>query len=398
MSKYSFSSSRNKTRFSNPRNNRRPQRAAGKGVYIDPAKFINEALESGPTHYEPQNKFSDFDINPIIKDNLAAIGYDNPTAIQDKAIPLALEGKNVIGLANTGTGKTAAFGVPMLHKLSSDRRSRAIVMAPTRELAQQIEAEFRKIAKKTGIHGAVLIGGSSMSAQLRDLRTNPSVVIGTPGRIKDHIEQGSLKLDNFNIVVLDEVDRMLDMGFINDIRTILGRTAQQKQSLYFSATLDASVRRLIDSFSPDCIQITVPSNVSSENINQDVVRYQSSTDKLEKLHTALIDEKVEKAIVFDETKRNVERLGKELAARGFSVDSIHGGKTQGQRQRALRNFKENKVNILVATNVAARGIDVSDITHVINYSVPQTYDDYIHRIGRAGRAGRTGHALTFVTG
>jgi len=299
----------------------------------------------------------------------------------------------VVGLANTGTGKTAAFGVPILNRLMADRQSRALIIAPTRELAQQIEAESRKIATGSGISGAVLIGGSSMGAQLRDLRNRPQMVIGTPGRIKDHSERGSIDLGAFNIIVLDEVDRMLDMGFINDIRKIFNMTSPNRQSFFFSATLDAEVGRLIENFAHDAVTISIKT-ISASNINQDVVHYNSTSDKMDKLHDALLTS--QKVIIFDETQRNVERLGKELVIRGFKVDSIHGGKSQGQRQRALKRFKDNEVNVLVATNVAARGIDVIDVTHVINYSVPQTYDDYIHRIGRAGRAGRTGNALTFV--
>ena len=363
------------------------------GVYIDSSRFIKTAVPVSEEDYQPKHAFADFDILPLIKTNLAKLGYETPTPIQDQAIPAALSGHDVVGLANTGTGKTAAFGVPILNRLMTERQSRALIIAPTRELAQQIEAESRKIATGSGISGAVLIGGSSMGAQLRDLRSRPQIVIGTPGRIKDHAERGSIDLTAFNIVVLDEVDRMLDMGFINDIRRIFNQTSSTRQAFFFSATLDAEVGRLIASFAADAVTISVKST-SASNINQDVVHYSSVSEKMDKLHDALLTS--QKVIIFDETKRNVEKLGKELIVRGFKVDSIHGGKNQGQRQRALKRFKDNEVNVLVATNVAARGIDVIDVTHVINYSVPQTYDDYIHRIGRAGRAGRTGHALTFV--
>ena len=250
------------------------------------------------------------------------------------------------------------------------------------------------IALGSGIRGAVLIGGTSMMPQTRDLRANPRIVIGTPGRIKDHVERRNLNLATFNVVVLDEVDRMLDMGFVNDIRTIFGQTAHDRQAYFFSATMDERVNRLIQDFAAGAVTVSVKSGMTADNINQDMVRYSSTTEKMDKLHDALLASG--KVIIFDETKRNVEKLGKELVTRGFKADSIHGGKNQGQRQRALKRFKDNDVNILVATNVAARGIDVIDVTHVINYSLPQTYDDYIHRIGRAGRAGRTGHALTFV--
>jgi superfamily II DNA/RNA helicase len=373
---------------------RAPARKAGRGVYIDPARFVKQASANADAIYEPDHTFEDFDIKAGIKANLARLGYSVPTLIQDKAIPAALEGKDIIGLANTGTGKTAAFGVPILNRLASEPASKALIIAPTRELAQQIEAEFRKIAQGSGITGVVLIGGTSMGPQTHGLRANPRIVIGTPGRIKDHVERRNLNLATFNVVVLDEVDRMLDMGFVNDIRTIFGQTAYDRQSYFFSATMDDRVNRLIQEFAAGAITISVKSGITADNINQDMVRYATPAEKMDKLHDALL--KSHKVIIFDETKRNVEKLGKELVTRGFKADSIHGGKNQSQRQRALKRFKDNEVNVLVATNVAARGIDVADVTHVINYSLPQTYDDYIHRIGRAGRAGRAGHALTFV--
>jgi superfamily II DNA/RNA helicase len=198
-------------------------------------------------------------------------------------------------------------------------------------------------------------------------------------------------------VILDEVDRMLDMGFINDVTDILSQASVERQSMFFSATLDAKVRNLIHSFSKDPVVVSIAASTSSDNVHQDVVRFSGNTDRLEKLHDILLKDNVSKVILFDETQRSVERLSNELVARGFKADAIHGGKSQGQRQRALDKFKRNDIKILVATDVAARGIDVADITHVVNYTVPQSYDDYIHRIGRAGRAGQVGYALTFVS-
>jgi superfamily II DNA/RNA helicase len=253
------------------------------------------------------------------------------------------------------------------------------------------------MAKGCGLYSALLIGGSSMGPQLRDLRSNPRIVIGTPGRIKDHIEKRTLRLASYDVAVLDEVDRMLDMGFVHDVRTILSELSENRQSFFFSATLDSRVKDLIQTFAHDAATISISTNKATDSVHQDVVRYGSSSEKIEKLHDVLIKNEVEKILVFDETKRSVEALSKELKARGFLADAIHGGKSQGQRQRALNKFKSDDIKILVATDVAARGIDVNNITHVINYSVPHTYEDYIHRIGRAGRAGKTGHALTFVT-
>jgi superfamily II DNA/RNA helicase len=272
---------------------------------------------------------------------------------------------------------------------------RALIVAPTRELAQQIDVEFRSLAAGSNIRMAVLIGGAGIGRQLSDLRRNPPIIIGTPGRIKDHLQRESLRLNNVDFVVLDEVDRMLDMGFINDMRSILGQLPAQRQSFFFSATIDARVQALIDTFAIDPVTVSVKTGDTGENIHQDIVRTNGAS-KLESLHDILIDPAVAKVIIFDDTQRSVERLSKELITRGFSADAIHGGKSQGQRQRSLRKFKDNEVTILVATDVAARGIDVADVTHVINYSQPQSYSDYVHRIGRAGRAGKVGYALTFL--
>ncbi len=400
---YSYRSSKSSSVATRNRRTNTGQRSGGGGgrgrvgQYIDPARFVKAATFAEADVYVPLHTFSDFALGPSLQANLAAKGYIVPSPIQDQTIPAALEGKDIIGIANTGTGKTAAFALPVLQRLITQRDSRALIIAPTRELAQQIEEECRALAKGSGLSGAVLIGGTAMGPQLRDLRNSPRIVIGTPGRIKDHLERNTLNLSRFNMVVLDEVDRMLDMGFVHDVTQILSRLSDRKQSFFFSATMDPKVRTLISTFANDPVMISHKASAASESVHQDVVRYQGNMDKLDKLHDILINPTVSKVIVFDETQRSVERLSNELIARGFSADAIHGGKSQGQRQRALSRFKKSEVNILVATDVAARGIDVIDITHVINYSVPKAYDDYIHRIGRAGRAGQVGYALTFVT-
>lgn len=384
----------NRGRSSYQRNN--GGRGRRMGEYIDPSRFVKAAKPVEQETFVALHQFADFKLNQLLQSNLAAKGYTTPTPIQDQAIPAALKGKDIIGIANTGTGKTAAFGLPVLQKLMADRSSAALIIAPTRELAQQIEQELKSYAKGSGLSGALLIGGSSMGMQLRDLMRRPRIVMGTPGRIKDHLQRGTLQLQNFNTIVLDEVDRMLDMGFVNDVTEILSEANPIRQSFFFSATMDGRVQSLINSFTSDPVKITIKASSSSDSVHQDVVRYQNPAEKMEKLHDLLNQEKVSKVIVFDETQRSVERLSQELLSRGFLADAIHGGKSQGQRQRALDKFKKNQVNILVATDVAARGIDVADVSHVINYSIPQQYTDYIHRIGRAGRAGKTGYALTFV--
>ena len=373
-----------------------PNRRGPKKENIHPSRFISTARVVEETPYVAKHSFADFAVDPLLRANIASKGFSVPSPIQDQAIPAGLAGQDVIGIANTGTGKTIAFALPMLNKLITDRNAKALIMAPTRELANQIEAECRSIAKGSGLNGALLIGGAAMGMQLRDLRQRPRIVIGTPGRIKDHLERHSLDVSTFNIAVLDEVDRMLDMGFVNDMRLILGQMAPNRQSYFFSATLDSKVSQLIQAFSNQPVTISVKTGATVDTVEQNIVTYDSRGQKAEKLHDLLISAAVSKALVFDDTQRSVERLSNELHERGFKVDAIHGGKSQGQRQRALSKFKSNEITVLVATDVAARGIDVSDISHVINYSTPNSYDDYVHRIGRAGRAGRLGHALTFI--
>lgn len=384
--------SSSRSRFqARPARGRQPKKA-----YIHPSRFVRSAQPPTEDSYVASAKFEDFAIQGVLKRNIAQMGFVTPSPIQDQTIPLGLDGKDVVGIANTGTGKTAAFAVPMLQRLLTEPISKALVLAPTRELAEQIEQQCRLIGKNSGLTGALLIGGASMGAQLRDLRQKPRIIIGTPGRIKDHLERGSLDIHDCNIVVLDEVDRMLDMGFVHDITHILGQASSARQSFYFSATLDDRVRSIIESFSKDAVHVSVKSSDTSDNVQQDVVDVHPNSTKIDTLHDILIREGTTKAIVFDDTQRSVERLAKELVDRGFKADSIHGGKSQSQRQRVLKKFKASDVTVLIATDVAARGLDVSDISHVINYSLPQSYDDYVHRIGRTGRAGKVGQALTFL--
>jgi len=390
-----YRSNNNSRQWGAPRS--QPKRPKGKhGQYIDPARFVKAAAALESKDYTPTNSFDDFAIHPLLKSNIAIKGYKVPSEIQDKTIPLGLSGQDVVGIANTGTGKTAAFAVPILNRLMHEPAGRALIIAPTRELAMQIEEQCQIYAKNSGLKGALLIGGTNINRQIKDLRSNPQMVIGTPGRIKDHIERCTLVLSRFNIIVLDEVDRMLDMGFINDVRLILGQLAPQRQSFFFSATLGPEVSSLIGSFTSNPVTVDVKIGDTSGNVNQDVIKYNGPSERIDRLHDVLIAESMEKALIFCEMKYGAERLSKELVARGFKSESIHGGKSQGQRKRAMESFRENRSNILVATDVAARGIDVTDISHVINFDIPHTYNDYVHRIGRAGRAGRTGQALTFV--
>lgn len=370
---------------------------AKRGQNIDPKRFVKAAKPVEQEVYIPENSFNDFAISDLLKTNLADRGYTAPSQVQDRAIPVALTGKDVIGIANTGTGKTAAFLLPLIEKLMNNRGEKSLIIAPTRELAIQIQSEARIFAKGARLYDALLIGGTPMGRQLRDLQKNPEIIIGTPGRIKDHMDRGTLKLDKMTTIVLDEVDRMLDMGFINDIRTILAKLPDNRQSLFFSATLSPTIETLIKSFTADPVTIMARTAETSDNVDQSIIHYFEKSDKMDKLHELLILDKVTRTLIFCETKRGSEALCTELVSRGFTSDAMHGNKSQGQRQRALGKFKNGEVSILVATDVAARGIDVDGITHVVNFDIPQTYDDYTHRIGRTGRSNSTGYAVTFVT-
>jgi len=383
---------------SSSRNSRGRARGGGSfGQYIDPKRFIKAAKPVEEVIYEPQHTFNDFAINDTLKQNLHAKGYLEPTQIQDKAIPVGLEGHDIVGIANTGTGKTAAFLIPLLERLMKNPNEKALIVAPTRELAGQIVQECRAFSAGSRIFDVLLIGGVNIGPQLRDLKKNPRVIIGTPGRIKDHMERRTLKLDRVSTIVLDEVDRMLDMGFIHDIREILSHLPQNRQSLFFSATMSPTIEGLIRTFTADPVKIMARTAETSDNVEQSIIHYFEDEDRIDKLHDLLITDPVQRVIIFCDTKRSTDRLTRELNTRGFRADSMHGDKSQGQRQRALKKFKASQVDILVATDVAARGIDVDGVTHVINHDVPQTYDDYTHRIGRTGRAGTKGYAVTFIT-
>jgi len=363
------------------------------------AKFMNKTVvtTSEPV-FVPEHKFSDFDINAHLKANIIARGYENPTPIQDKSIPHALLGQDVVGLAETGTGKTAAFLIPLIDKVMKQKGERILIMAPTRELAVQIEKELAGFAKGLGFRGMVAVGGANIAPQISALRHDPAFVIGTPGRLKDLMERRALVLTEFGTVVLDEADRMLDMGFIDDMRTILAKMRKERHTLFFSATMSKDIERLIGEFLSSPVIISVKTQDTSRNVEQDVVRIGRGEDKFEVLVKLLGDRDFTKVLIFGRTKFGVEKLAKELSRRHIHAESIHGNKTHPARMRALDAFKTGKVAALVATDVAARGLDIPAVSHVINYDLPSTYEDYVHRIGRTGRASLKGKALTFVQG
>ncbi len=367
------------------------------GLKIDPSRFINRAKpQEQEAPYVATHKFADFAIAELLKRNIVDKGYINPTAIQDQSIPHILRNKDVIGIANTGTGKTAAFLIPLINKILGNRQEKVLIMVPTRELAMQIQDELFSFVRGLQIRSAFCIGGTSIGKQIYNLRNNPSFVIGTPGRLKDLIERKALYLGDFRTVVLDEADRMLDMGFIHDMKSIMGLMPAPRQTLLFSATFTPEIQNLTRQFQVDPVTVSVKTRATSATIDQDIVRFQDDQHRMDLLHDLLIDPEFSKVLVFGETKHGVEKLSKTLNERGFKTASIHGNKTQAARQKALDQFKRDHINILVATDVAARGLDIPLVTHVINYDVPASYEDYVHRIGRTGRAGNTGKALTFV--
>ena len=390
----SFSPARSGGSFSGNRGFSR-NRFANRGARLNPLMFVRKAEVVEEMVYTPVHQFSDFNLIDALQKNVAAKGYSKPTPIQDQAIGLLMEGKDVVGLANTGTGKTAAFLLPLINKVFKDRSQKVLIVAPTRELAVQIKAEFQEFVMGIGMSAALCIGGASMGQQLGDLRRNPGFVIGTPGRIKDLTKRGAIRMDEYNNVVLDEADRMLDMGFINDVRDIISRLPIKRQSLFFSATLPDETKRVMESFLHNPVTVSVKTGTTARNIDQDII-HTAGKDKVTILHELLIKDGFDKVLVFGRTKWGVNKLQVALQERGFKVASIHGNKTQGQRQKALQELKENRVQILLATDIASRGLDFQDVTHVINYDTPESYEDYVHRIGRTGRADKKGVALTFV--
>jgi len=368
------------------------------GAYIHPSKFVNRATSRAEeTPYEPKHMFTDFNFTERLQFNIDHKGYTAPSAIQDQAIPFILEGNDVIGLANTGTGKTAAFALPIIERLAANPELNSVlIVAPTRELAQQIDEQFRAFSYNMRLFSTLVVGGTNIDRQIQQLRRGPHVIIGTPGRLRDLMKRKVLRLDHIRTLVLDEADRMLDMGFITDIKAIVEETPADRQTLFFSATITGEIEKLVNGFLRDPKTVSVRTADTSESVDQDIVEASSKDEKLETLLNLLSQEEFEKVLVFGETKFGVQRLSDHLDQSGVPSAAIHGNKSQSQRQRALRAFKENKVRVMVATDVAARGLDIPNVSHVINFDQPATYEDYIHRIGRTGRGGAKGKALTFV--
>lgn len=364
---------------------------------VDSSRYVNTSSPQNPIENPlVTHNFDDFPIDFRIKQNILSRGYTKPTPIQDQSISHILEGRDLIGLANTGTGKTAAFLIPLINKIINNNSEKVLIVVPTRELAVQIDEEFQILSKGIRISSLLCIGGASINRQIYDLSRNPNIIIGTPGRLKDLCQRKFLKLFLFKTIVLDEVDRMVDIGFIQDIRYLVSLLSRPRQSLFFSATVSPQVNSIIQTFLNDPITVSVKMQETVPQIKQDIIRVRDKNEKIEKLNTMLGQEEFKKVLIFGKTKWGVERLSKSLLQKGFNAASIHGNKSLNQRLRVLSQFKQNQLHILVATDVAARGLDIEDVSHVINFDEPATMTDYIHRIGRTGRAQKSGKALTFV--
>ncbi|HLR14396.1 MAG TPA: DEAD/DEAH box helicase [Bacillota bacterium] len=334
---------------------------------------------------------------PILK-SLEHMGFEEATPIQKETIPYAMEGKDVIGQAQTGTGKTAAFGIPMLEKFDRKiRKVRGLIIAPTRELAIQVAEELNRIGRNKGIRALAIYGGQQMQRQIRALKDGPQMVVATPGRLMDHMRRKTIKTADVEVVVLDEADEMLNMGFIDDIRDILKGVPSERQTLLFSATMPKEIREIASTMMKNTEEVKVKAKeMTVENIEQYFMEVPERY-KFDTLTNHLDIHAPELAIVFSRTKRRVDEISEGLQARGFKAEGIHGDLTQGKRESVLNKFKHGRIEVLVATDVAARGLDISGVTHVYNFDIPQDPESYVHRIGRTGRAGKTGEAISFIT-
>ena len=344
--------------------------------------------------------FSDLNLIGTLTEALTKKGYTTPTPIQQQSIPHILEGKDIFGCAQTGTGKTAAFALPILQLIHAKGNTpkgviKALILAPTRELALQISENFHAYGKGTNIRHAVVFGGVSQFAQVNTLKQGVDVLVATPGRLLDLMNQGYIKLNNIEYFVLDEADRMLDMGFINDIKKIIAKLPAKKQTLFFSATAAPEIMKLANTLLQNPVKVTVtPVSTAAELVKQSVY-YVNKSDKRDLLRHVLNNNNIEHALVFTRTKRGADKVVKELIKSGIKAEAIHGNKSQGARERALKGFKNRTIRVLVATDIASRGIDVDKLSHVINFEMPEQAETYVHRIGRTGRAGESGVALSF---
>lgn len=343
-------------------------------------------------------KFTELNIQAELLTAIEKMGFEEMTPVQEQTIPLALKGEDLIGQAQTGTGKTAAFGIPMLEQIDiTNPDIQALVVAPTRELAIQTQEETFQLGRDKKVKVQSVYGGADIRPQIKRLSKNPQVIVGTPGRLMDHMKRRTIVVDNLKVLVLDEADEMLNMGFIDDIRKIISKTPEERQTLLFSATMPKAIQNIANQFmkEPETIRIKAKT-LSSKNVEQYYTRVKDF-EKFDTLTRFIDTQTPELAIVFARTKRRVDEVSRALTQRGYSAEAIHGDIAQHQRMKTLNRFKEGKFEILVATDVAARGLDVENLTHVYNYDLPQDPESYVHRIGRTGRAGAKGTSMTFVT-
>ncbi|MFN3342139.1 MAG: DEAD/DEAH box helicase [Flavobacteriales bacterium] len=345
--------------------------------------------------------FAQFELNEQLLSTLQKAAFSVPTPIQEQSIPHILAGRDIFGCAQTGTGKTAAFALPVIQHLTqksitgNQRKIRTLVLAPTRELALQISEQFKLFSAGQNLFQSVIFGGVSQHKQTSELRRGVDIVIATPGRLMDLMNQGFVDLRNIKHLILDEADRMLDMGFINDIRKIISKLPVKRQTLFFSATISKEIAKLAEGMLKNPVQVSVnPVSSTAVKVEQRVYHVRKE-NKRSLLKHVLNNEQVESAIVFTRTKRGADRVAKDLNNIGIKAEAIHGNKSQNAREKALSGFKSKRFNILVATDIASRGIDVSQLSHVINYEIPEQAETYVHRIGRTGRAGHSGTALSF---
>lgn len=383
--------------FSGSRGHSRGGRGGRVMSTFDVSKFINlnPVKPAAEAPYQTKHTFNDFGLDRALAQTIADMGLITPSPIQDQVIPYILDGHDVVGLAQTGTGKTAAFLIPVIQKTLKERGRQTLILTPTRELAIQVEQELKKLTPRMNIYSTVCVGGMNIRPQISGLRRKNHFIIGTPGRVQDLIDRGHIKPGAITTVIFDEADRMLDMGFIHDMKKILKDIPEERETLFFSATMSKSVEGLVHEFLRNPVTVSVRKTDITNSITQDVVRYEHH-NKFTTLVNLLKQEEFARVIIFGAMKHSVEKLSLELVHAGIKADAIHGNKSHVQRQRALKRFKDGHVQVLVATDVAARGIHVDNVTHVINYDLPSTYEDYVHRIGRTGRSDKQGKALTFV--
>ncbi len=396
-----YSNKRNKSKVSSNRNSSpkgRPSQNAKKVSKLDPNLLVKKAQPSGQAGFRTETPFHTLKLHTALLKNLENKGYESMTNIQEQTILPLLEGRDLLGISNTGSGKTAAFLIPIIEQaMKNHREFTALIVTPTRELALQIEEEFKSLSKGMNLHSATFIGGTNINVDFKALEKKLHLIVGTPGRLLDLANRKLLHLNKIETLVLDEFDRMLDMGFVHDVKKLVNAMARRNQTMLFSATLEPGQKALIESILHEPVEVKVSSGgTTSENVDQEIIRVKDGEDKFSLLAALFRDNQMDRVIIFTETKRLADRLCKKLNQSDIKSGLIHGNKSQNFRNRTIEEFKKGETRVLVATDVAARGIDVADVSHVINYQLPMSMDSYIHRIGRTGRAGKTGRAITFV--